>query len=89
MVGAEVLSAVTDFKPDLVVLDVMLPGIDGYTLRHQLALKPETKDIPVLILTGLESSRSLFKDGVTSFLTKPIKANDLLQSVSKALKAES
>ena len=85
MVGSDVLNAVADFDPDLVVLDVMLPGVDGYTLRHRLGEQPTTKDLPVVILTALEPSRALFRDKNTTFLTKPVRIEHLLEAVSKAL----
>lgn len=83
--GREALDAVREHSPDLVVLDVMLPGLDGYTIRHQLAQRPETRRLPVVVLTALEPSRKLFQDGRTVFLAKPVRAEDLLQAVAKAI----
>lgn len=83
--GRAVLEAARDYRPDVVLLDVMLPGVDGYTLRHQLAADSATRAIPVVILTALEPSRALFKDGpgTTSFLTKPVRPEDLLKELER------
>jgi DNA-binding response OmpR family regulator len=85
--GRRVLPAMESFHPDLVVLDIMLPGVDGFTLRHHMSLADATKNVPVIILTGLEPSRTLFHGvpQVACFLTKPFKTEDLVQEVNRVL----
>ena len=73
-------------KPDLIILDVMLPGIDGYSLQQKISEAPETKEIPVIVMTSLEPSKALFQKfpQVVSFMTKPCNINELVNQAQKA-----
>ena len=77
---------IAQVKPDVLILDVMLPGIDGYSLQLKLAAEPTTKDLPIIILTSLEPSRTLFQKfpQVVGFMTKPFKTAELLKTVQDA-----
>jgi len=79
--------AISQFQPDLIILDVMLPGIDGYSLQIKLAQEPATKDMPIVVLTSLEPAKSLFQKfpQVVAFMTKPFKPEELLEHVHGAL----
>lgn len=85
--GRQAWDAITSFKPDLLVLDVMLPGIDGYSLQIKISQDPATKDMPIVVLTALEPSKTLFQKfpQVVGFMTKPFKTEELLETVSGAL----
>ena len=85
--GREVLETMRTQKPDLLILDVMLPGVDGYSLTNQISEDPSTKDIPIVILSALEPSRSMFQKfaQVSAFLTKPFNTDDLTEAVKTAL----
>ena len=74
-------------KPDLLVLDVMLPGMDGYSLQLKMSQDPATKDIPIVVLTALEPSKTLFQKfpQVVGFMTKPFKTEELLKTVQGAV----
>jgi DNA-binding response OmpR family regulator len=74
-------------KPDLLVLDVMLPGIDGYSLQLKIAADSSTKDLPIIVLTALEPSKTLFQKfpQVVGFMTKPFKTEELLEAAQKAV----
>jgi two-component system alkaline phosphatase synthesis response regulator PhoP len=74
-------------KPDLVILDVMLPGVDGYSLQLKLSENAKTKAMPTIILTAIESSKSLFEKfpQIASFISKPFKAEQLLNAAQEAL----
>jgi two-component system phosphate regulon response regulator PhoB len=73
-------------RPDVLILDVMLPGIDGYSLQLKMSQDASTKDLPIVILTALEPSRTLFQKlpSVVGFMTKPFKTEELLKTVQSA-----
>ena len=73
--GAEGFTTFKNNLPDLVILDVMMPGIDGYEVCQGIRNHYEGQDIPVLMMTGrddVESIRRAYEVGATDFLTKPI-----------------
>lgn len=78
-----------EIKPDLILLDLLMPIMDGYSAAKILKDDPETKHIPVIILTA--SQREDLKTrcrelGVTSFIMKPFETSDLLMVVKAILK---
>ena len=87
------IEKVTELKPDLVLLDLMMPGLDGWGVLQQMRTDPELQDIPVVIVTakaseldrifGLEIAR------VEGYITKPFGPQELVQSVRNALEADS
>ena len=85
--GREVMDALGAYKPDLLLLDVMLPGIDGYSLAHQITEGADTKELPIIVLSALEPSRPMFQKftQVKAYLTKPFNTDDLMESVKNAL----
>ncbi|HAZ09234.1 MAG TPA: hypothetical protein DCZ01_12110 [Elusimicrobia bacterium] len=84
--GREAWDDIIKIKPDVLILDVMLPGIDGYSLQLKIAGDPATKTMPIVVLTALEPARTLFQKfpQVVGFITKPFKPEDLLQAVQSA-----
>jgi CheY-like chemotaxis protein len=86
--GNEVMEALYDYKPDLLVLDVMLPGIDGYSLTDQISDNADFNKLPIIILSALEPSRAMFQRfaQVRAFLTKPINMDDMTEAVNTGLK---
>jgi diguanylate cyclase (GGDEF)-like protein len=74
--GQEALQRAIDKKPDLILLDIIMPGIDGYDVLMRLKESVSTKNIPVIIITGLTSSddeeKGLFW-GAVDYITKPFK----------------
>jgi CheY-like chemotaxis protein len=86
--GSEGLRQVTESKPDLVLLDLILPGIDGFQVCRMLRQDPATRRLPVIIFSGLNrpaEQRQAFEAGGDDFLTKPIRLADLLDKVRSAL----
>lgn len=85
--GRNAWAAIIDNKPDMMVLDVMLPGIDGYSLQIKISQDDKTKHIPIIVMTALEPSRTLFKKfpQVKGFMTKPFKTDELLAATEKAI----
>ena len=70
--------------PDLILLDVMMPGIDGFETAKILKMNPETKNIPIIFLTALNNPSDLvhgFQVGASDFLTKPFNKEELIVRV--------
>lgn len=88
--GAGGLAQIERCRPDLVLLDVMMPGIDGYEVCRTLRTRPEFARIPVIMLTGLDDTASIeraYECGATDFINKPINAALLTYRVRYALRA--
>ncbi|WP_259779512.1 response regulator transcription factor [Aestuariispira ectoiniformans] len=86
--GAAVLETVQREKPDLLVLDVMLPTSNGFEILRQIRNAPGFEDLPVLALTakGQEADRKLMLDlGANEFVTKPFSNQDLVDRISGLL----
>ncbi|MCP3676082.1 MAG: response regulator transcription factor, partial [Deltaproteobacteria bacterium] len=83
--GEGALRQVDFAKPDLILLDVGLPGIDGFEICRQLKQKEITKDIPVIFITGLSDTVDKVKGfdaGGVDYLTKPFQAEEVLARVN-------
>src|SRR5687768_9124085 len=88
--GHSGLAQIEKCRPDLVLLDVMMPGMDGYEVCSALRARPETLHIPVIMLTGLNDTASIeraYESGATDFVTKPINPALLAYRVRYALRA--
>lgn len=75
-------------KPDLIILDLMMPGIDGYTVAKRLKADSLTADIPIIILTAavsLELSQKVRQVQAADCITKPFEPEELIGKVKKAL----
>jgi len=83
--GVKVLEMARRQRPDLIVLDVLLPDMDGRAVLEALKSDPSTADIPVIMLTVLADDGTAFELGAADFLTKPIEAEKLMESVRTAL----
>ena len=84
--GIEALEKVAADKPDMVVLDVMMPRMDGFDVLKKLQANADTKDIPIIMLTAKAQDADIFKgwsSGVSSYLTKPFNPRELLTFVER------
>lgn len=84
--GKEALEKVAEENPDLVVLDVMMPYMDGFEVLQNLRRNPSTRDIPVIMLTAKAQDADVFKgwqSGVDCYLTKPFNPMELLSFVKR------
>lgn len=84
--GKEALQKVAEENPDLVVLDVMMPYMDGFEVLQNLRRNPSTRDIPVIMLTAKAQDADVFKgwqSGVDCYLTKPFNPMELLSFVKR------
>ncbi len=90
--GVAALAEVASFQPDLVLLDVMMPGMSGFEVCRKLKANPETRLIPVVLVTALSVSedRILGLDvGAEDFLSKPVVRSELLARVRSLLRIKS
>lgn len=86
--GEKALAMVKESKPHLILLDLMMPKMDGFQVLENLRANPETKDVRVIILSALNSDADIvkgFKAGANDFITKPIIMERLIASVTKQL----
>ena len=82
--GQQALDAVAEKKPDLILLDLMMPGIDGYEVIRRLRESPKTADIRIVILSALNSNEDVVKGfnlGANDYIVKPIIMEKLLSCV--------
>ena len=85
--GREALEKVEPAKPDLIILDIMMPEIDGYTVNTRLQEKDDTRSIPVIILTAKGQMRDLFALGsnIVAFMEKPFDPKGLRDKIREIL----
>lgn len=86
--GIEALSEAKMYKPDLILLDIMMPHMDGREARKKLLEDERTKNIPVIHLSAVgdfESQLKAVSDGMTGYITKPFTPSDLAQQVADML----
>jgi PAS domain S-box-containing protein len=79
--GMEAISQVKLTPPDLIILDVMMPAINGFDVAAVLKNNPTTMDIPIIILSIVEDKQRGWKLGVDRYLTKPIDSDKLLSDI--------
>lgn len=87
--GEKALEKVSKQKPDLIILDVMMPDMDGYEVAKRLRDQPETQEIPILFFTAKDTIHDKiagFEAGGDDYLTKPIHPAELLSRVEALLK---
>jgi len=87
--GQQALEVIPKFKPDLVLLDLMIPKVDGNGVNLKLKESPETKDIPVIVVTGRGNLKELFniREGVTvaGYLEKPVTIKLIVAKIEEIL----
>jgi DNA-binding response OmpR family regulator len=83
--GAVALAVIAAVRADLVILDVDLPGLDGFELYDRLRAKPDTAGIQVLFTSAAHHERELARRGLRTFLRKPFDLDDLLAHVAALL----
>jgi two-component system, sensor histidine kinase and response regulator len=90
--GAEALQVLGERSFDLVLLDVMMPEVDGFTVCRKIKEDPRFKDLPVVFLTakgGREALAEGFESGAVMYINKPFTANKLLTIVNTMLESGS
>ena len=89
--GAECLLAVDRERPDLIILDIAMPIMDGLQTLHALRECPDTVDIPIVMLTARSSDDDILRawqDAITSYVTKPFALQHLVLLVERVLAGE-
>ena len=90
--GLEGLEAIRRVKPDLVLLDLMMPDMDGWEVYQQMKADPDLKNIPVIVVTAkaqsIDKILGLHIAKVDDYVTKPFGPQELLQSVERVLSAK-
>lgn len=90
--GAMALKTLENTMPDLILLDIMMPDMDGYETCKQIKKNPNTKDIPIIFLSAITETLDkvkAFELGAVDYVTKPIEAKELLARVHTHLKIDS
>ncbi|MBO0348125.1 AAA family ATPase [Phormidium pseudopriestleyi FRX01] len=83
--GMEAIAEVKSLKPDLILLDVMMPQISGFDVAAVLKHDPETMDIPIIILSIIEDKQRGYRLGIDRYLTKPIDTEKLFENIGALL----
>ncbi len=87
----DALEMLADKKPDILLLDLMMPGMDGFEILAGMESRNILKDVPTIVLTSAndtETKRKALEHGVTEFLTKPVDPIELVLRVSNTLAAK-
>lgn len=82
--GAAALDAIAKEPPDLVILDVMMPEVDGYDVLSEIRSRPEFESLPVVLLTARRQESDVWEgwsSGADYYMTKPFKMNELVRFV--------
>jgi two-component system response regulator ResD len=79
--GAEAMDKAVVEKPDLITLDIMMPGKDGIRLCEELKQKPETRHIPIMILTVAGSRRRVLAAGADMYMNKLFSIDEFVSAV--------
>jgi len=86
--GEDALDAIYKYKPDLILLDIMLPRIDGYEVCEIVRLNPEYRDIKIIFLTAKGREVEIAKGlalGADAYITKPFSNTELVAKVKELL----
>ncbi len=86
--GLAALEAVVAEPPDLILLDIMLPELDGFEVCERIKNNPETRDIPIILLTARKTSEDVARGdavGADQYITKPFKSAMVMETIERLL----
>jgi CheY-like chemotaxis protein len=87
--GKEALDLIEQISPELILLDIMMPDMDGWEVYNHLKLNPKTQNIPVIVVTAraqtAEKLAAMREAGVDDYITKPFGPGQLVESVERVL----
>jgi CheY-like chemotaxis protein len=84
--GQDALNIISDNPPDLVIMDIQLPGMDGYTVTKKIKQNPKTNKIPVIAITAYalrEDREKALNAGCDEYMSKPIDTREIVTMVEK------
>ncbi len=87
--GSTALEKIETIQPDLILLDIIMPGIDGYEVTRRLKTSTKTRDIPIILitsLTGTDDKSKGMQAGADEFLNKPVNTTELLARVKSLIR---
>lgn len=82
--GCTALTVVSEAQPDLVVLDIAMPGLDGLSVCYRMHAEPSTAEIPVIMLSGMATETDIelaYVSGAEDYLPKPVNTGELVRRV--------
>jgi twitching motility two-component system response regulator PilG len=88
--GLAALAAVADYQPDLILLDIMLPHMDGYSICQVIRKNPDYQHTPIIMLSGRDGLFDKMRGrlaGSSEYLTKPFDSRELVQAVQRHLES--
>jgi len=86
--GAEALAKAKAMKPDLILMDVVMPRVNGFQATRKLASDPDTKGIPVIMVTSKDQETDRIwgmRQGAVGYLVKPVSMDELVEKAQQAL----
>lgn len=86
--GHEALELAEEERPDLIIMDIMLPGVSGLDLVQQMKADPELKDVPIIVVTTMANAGDQEKiraAGADAYLPKPIQIDEFIDAVRRTL----
>ncbi len=89
--GADALEQISSNRPDLVLLDIVLPQYNGYEVCRRIKLNPETKDVLVVLCSSKITKADLYwgmKQGANAYITKPFQPRELLMTIRDLLQTD-
>lgn len=90
--GIEGIKIVSRYMPDIILLDIMMPGLTGYEVCERLKKVEKTKHIPIIFLSvrsRLEDIEKGYRLGATHYITKPFNYSELMNAITEVLAGES
>lgn len=79
--GGEALARVAGSRPDLILTDLMMPGVDGSELARRLKADPATRDIPLIAMSGGPNRAEALQAGCDDFIAKPFRPKDFVELI--------
>jgi DNA-binding response OmpR family regulator len=83
--GETALDTALNFEPDVVLLDLMMPVVDGFEVARRLNNRSETKNLPIVVMTAMHDASSRAQEiGTEHFLSKPFDIGELIETIEQA-----